>query len=116
MPQAHRPVAERLPQVPLPRLAMGESMVAGPGVKGVERLPVLHRHQGPPGAIHPAGEKASLRVVLQVAQDAAEHPQAPEEAGQPLQPVEPHAEQEDRKRLVPPGHPAAGPHRLRAAA
>lgn len=112
MPQAHRPVVERLPQVLLPWLAMGEAVVASPGVQGVERLPVLHRDQGPAGAVHPAGEKAALRAGVQVAQDAAEHPQAPEKARQPPQPVEPHAEQEDRERLVAPGHPAAGPHRL----
>jgi hypothetical protein len=109
MPEAHRRVAERLAQVSLPRLAVGEATVAGPGVQGVEGLPVLHRDQGPPGAVHPAGEIATLRVGVQVAQDAAEHPQAPEEAGQPAQPVEPHPKHEHRERLVPPGHPAARP-------
>jgi hypothetical protein len=112
MPQADRLVMKRLAQVLLPRLAMGEAVVASPGVQGVERLPVLHRDQGPASAVHPAGEKAALRVGVQVAQHAAEDPQAPQEARQPAQPVEPHAEQKDRERLVPPGHPAAGPHRV----
>ena len=52
----------------------GEAVVAGPGVQGVERLPVLHRHQGPPGAIDLAGEKAAFRMAVQVAHDGAEHP------------------------------------------
>jgi hypothetical protein len=91
---------------------MGEAVVAGPGIEGVERLPVLHGDQGAPGAVHLPGEQAPLRMGVQVAQDAAEHPQAPHEPRQPAQPVEPHAEHEHGERLVPRGHPAAGANRL----